>query len=70
MDPKDKEEKARIEATLEEHYQKVVNGMIRWCLFEQDETLETMVSTFGVDRKKILKKCINKAIDKWGLKDE
>lgn len=69
MDTKEEFHKEKVEEQAKEHFSKVIDGMIKWCLFEQEETLDVTFSAFGVDKKKVISECIKESCERWKLNE-
>ena len=57
--------KANIENQMRDHYEKVIDGMVRWCIFEQEESLDTVMKAFGIDPKIITIEILEKILAKY-----
>ena len=70
MSPEEKIRKAALEKEAGDHYFKIFDETIKWCIFKQPEEIEVMLSVFAVDKKTLALEACEKALKKWRESDE
>lgn len=57
--------KAALEKEALDHYTKVFDHMFRWCIYNQPQDIETVLTVFGVDKKELTIKACEEVLEKW-----
>lgn len=65
MDKEHQLKKALVEKELYEHYEKIVEGMLKWCIYDQPEDITVMTSAFKINKQEIALKAFSNVLEKW-----
>ena len=62
--------KAAIEKDAYDHYVKVIDGMMKWCVYKQPEQIDLMFNAFKVNKRELTIKAVEDVLKKWKDADE
>lgn len=57
--------KKALEKELYDHYVKIMEGMLKWCIHNQPEDIETFTSIFRIDKQEAALKAMEDTLKKW-----
>lgn len=65
MTPEEQLKKVLVENQLLEHYEKIMESMIKWCVFDQPDDISTVATAFGIDLQMLTIHAMKKTLKKW-----
>lgn len=65
MHDKDKLKKATMEKEAYDHYYKIIDKMVQWCIYNQPEDVDVFFTVYGVDKTAITLKAMEDVLNKW-----
>lgn len=65
MSPEQELKKKTLEKEMYDHYVKVMESMLKWCIYNQPEDIEVITKVFKVDRQPIALKAMGDVLNKW-----
>lgn len=57
--------KANTEAELYDHYLKIMDGMVKWCIFKQPDEIKVFATAFGISTKELTLKAMREVLEKY-----
>lgn len=62
--------KVSTEAELYTHYTKIMEAMLKWCIFDQPDDIKVFISAFGVDTRRLAVKAMKEVVEKYESNEE
>ena len=65
MNDEQKLKQAAVQKEAYDHYYKVFDKMVHWCIFDQPDNVDVFFTAFGIDRKETAIKACEDVLAKW-----